>query len=319
MGIFSKKQKVSTPQQNETAMHTNAPEHWSRISMVVTPEQVPGAEPRNILALGAQLQKAFEKTQGMKLAAFMRTRLTPQGIVEIHIMVEDHGKKVPVYVFPSNANHYASFYHGATKVLTGIGMEKPIYYAPQPLPQTAPGAPFRPFGADLFDKPKEDLPGGKYCMWWSTEQEKAVGESECIKSIDRAFKALSGVESYILAAFLKELKIVPENTPRVKLPQDNDSISLVGPGDEKMVMSMSEEKGLGFHFDKEKTSVHYRNAFWNQFANYAEEWKQGAIERGFPMDYEGNSPSLEHWNFMYKSMVSKSMGEVLDVGLVITD
>jgi hypothetical protein len=272
--------------------------------------------------VGAELKRSFEGSPkcGCKVSAFMRTVLTPKGILEIPIEVDDRGKKVPVFIYPSSDEKAGSLFAGTSKILRSRGRSSPVYYAPGQLPSAPAGDPLRPFGIDLLKPYEKEDNKGKYIMMWSDFEKGGITDSECFKNIDRSYKALSGIESYVFGVMCNELKLMDKEVGRVRLPDDGGTISVTGPEEEKIMISVSEEKGISFHFNPKITSSEYRDAFWSVFADYAEGWKNEAIERDFSQDYEKESPSLQHWLTMSKFMAQeREKSNVMEIGILIVD
>lgn len=150
---------------------------------------------------------------------------------------------------------------------------------------------------------KEQPPVGKYAMWWPTPAEPSFINSEGRYHIERTYRAMTGIESYIFTALLTHLGIVSQGNGRQRLPEDLFSVHLKTHEGKSFLFSASREKGLRFHFHIEHFSEEDRNDFWNLFAEYAEGWRKAAEEKGLLKDPE--SGSLEWW-----LLVEQAIGEL---------
>ena len=71
--------------------------------------------------------------------------------------------------------------------------------------------------------------------------------------------------------------------------------------DEQVVFSVSQEKGIRFHFSA-STSLEYRAAFMDQFITYCKAWKSLISENGGEQDED---LGFDQW---WKNMVKVSAG-----------
>ncbi|UCH89068.1 MAG: hypothetical protein JSV49_12690 [Thermoplasmata archaeon] len=315
MGIFSREPDLNgepdmndvEPEAEPISLYTNAPTHWPVVMTdPLIPEGIPGGDSMNVANFGTAMKSAFEAANcGCSLAAMLRPILTPDGVLEIPIIVNDSSKLIPVFLYSNSTEVSASLYYGSAAVLRYRGFNEPVYYAPAPLPQVAPGNPLRPFSVELLSRHQGQLPKGNYAILWADENNPNILTTKCLKDIHRVNQALAGIESYVLASIFRVLQLVDSNVQRMKLPQKTMTIPIIGPEDQKFILSVSEEKGIRFHFNSEITGAEYRDSFWSVFAAYAEAWKNDAIRQQMELDYtKGTPPSSRYWvdtlNLLYK-------------------
>jgi hypothetical protein len=321
MGFFSKSPEFDDENDVESepiSLYTNAPSHWPVVMTdPLIPEGVPGFDSMNAATFGGALKRTFEESNcGCILGAVLKPILTPDGILEIPFEVNDGGRLVPVFLYPSSNNVVAAQFYGAQHILQTRGYSEAVYYAPSPLPQVAPGNPLRPFGTDLLSRHRGQLPSGNYAMLWSDDMNPDILSTKCIKDIHRSFQALAGVESYVVAAIFRQLQLVESDVARMKLPSKTMTIPVVGPEDQNFILSVSEEKGIRFHFNPDLTSYDYRDAFWSVFAAYAESWKTDATREQMELDYKkGTPPSLQNWTNTIK-MLYEHKQDVAEIGVL---
>jgi len=172
------------------------------------------------------------------------------------------------------------------------GEPEPVYFTPAPLPRTETVAdPCRTFQADDLPAVETDLKG--HCaMWWAADEGERFHDSVSQRKMLETFEALDGINTYLLAAIVRESGAGDEKMGRAQLPEEAIMIPMQGPEDQFLLFTASQEKGLRFHFPIQGTSPEYRDDFWRTFTDYANDWKQEALKREFPMDppLEDSSP-----------------------------
>ncbi len=122
---------------------------------------------------------------------------------------------------------------------------------------------------DTFRNGPDPLPPGKYAMWLPSPAEPKFAQSKTRQNIGRVYTAVAGIETYIVADILRRLGAVSEDSRRVRLPEDLMSFPVLGPEDGVFVLSLSQEKGIRFHFHDSASPV-YRNAVLAGLVGYAE-------------------------------------------------
>jgi hypothetical protein len=272
MGLFSKEPGFDDLDDDDEMdsepiqLYTNAPPHWPVVmSEPLIPEGMPGFDSMNAAMFGGALKQAFEQSNcGCTLNSVLKPLLTGDGILEIPFEVNDNGRMVPVFLYPDTTPDLAAQYYGAHQILQARGYEQTIYYAPGPLPQAAPGNPLRQFGADVLSRHQGERTKGNYAMLWADETQPNILATKCFKDIHRSFTAMAGVESYVVASIFQKLGLVEAEVQRMKLPQKLMTIPVVGPEDQTFILSVSEEKGVRFHFNSQITTAEYRDAGLSQ-------------------------------------------------------
>lgn len=289
MSLFSRFQKPDEIENAEPTITwaTNAPAHWPPVVTQVLP--VPTAAERakaavNHLFFASRLAQIFAEAGGdLKLEGVAETRLLDEGLLELQFTVLDQGQRVSVLLFPEANESTGALYLGIAAVLESLGQPTPVYYAPAPLPTADPFVELRTFAPDWLVNSEEPPAAGNYAMWAEHPEEPVFSQSPSMESIGRAYRASSGIDSYIAAAFLREFGLVPEDAGRIDLPEELMTLAAQGPEGQPLILSISREKGVRFHFHSE-CPPQYRNRFWHCYARFCEGMREHVLNHGLSAD-----------------------------------
>lgn len=171
----------------------------------------------------------------------------------------------------------------------------------------------------LIKKIKSDIPKAKYSMWWKNDNQ-SFAASNSIDSIKTSYINSNGYETYIFSAILRALKLADEKNVRIALP---DSLAVFGFQSDKdniVVLSASKEKGIRFHFDKDKTKIEFRDNFLKDYENYTKAWKT-IIEKYKSNKDPEKSKGQEWFNQVLKITDEeiKDGKSINDIGLIPLD
>ncbi|MBI2570639.1 MAG: hypothetical protein HYV63_26855 [Candidatus Schekmanbacteria bacterium] len=275
---------------------SNAPSHWPVLVTPPLPFPHDPVHPINRIFFAARLSEALPKGEGgMKLAAVAQTRLTPDGVLEVPYEVLDGDRHVCVFVYGDAGTEAAEQFWGAAELLAKLGEPEPVYFAPAPLSRAAPRPQLRAWGADLLGTHDAEAPTASFAIWWATSPRDRFSGSAVAGYIGRAYEALAGIQTYVLAAILRSLGLVEEHTGRVALPEDGIAVAVTGPESRVLVLTASSETGIRFHFDPETLPVRYRDAFWKLFAEYVEGWRKSTQQEGLRLDPLADAGPLSWW------------------------
>jgi hypothetical protein len=178
--------------------------------------------------------------------------------------------------------------------------------------------------ANVFDTPGalvqlEDIPPGAYAMWWATDDHPSFGESVAAKSIGRVYRALDGIETYVLVDLLRLIDAIETDSTRMAYPEEPLQIFVEGPEQQPLVLTISQEKGIRFHFNMNITPIAYRDEFLRQFAEYAESWKRRIEAAQRPKDQDWEPRALGWWELAEKVSIeaARRAEAPLQIGVVI--
>jgi hypothetical protein len=145
---------------------------------------------------------------------------------------------------------------------------------------------------------------GKYAMWWA-DGLLSFSDSDAHEYIDRAYRALDGIESRVYAAILHSLGALDKTVPAESLPEDLFSVYFFTQTKQPFFFSASQEKGLRFHFHTEQVDGAERDGFWMLFAEYAEAFRRRILEEPFAeLAGKGESRPLDWWLLTEQSVAT---------------
>lgn len=101
-----------------------------------------------------------------------------------------------------------------------------------------------------------DLNSVEFAMWLPCDQDNLFASSPVIDKWTVAYTLTKYNWSYITADLLKTLNLVDEETFRLGLPDNFQAFAFLTTDDEQIILSLSQEKGIRFHFS-ESTSLNY--------------------------------------------------------------
>lgn len=322
MGMFKRKRRTpSVTGKGKFTWASNAPDHWPQLVTIERPDA-----DSNIwmvsLEIGATLVKLFEAAGcGCELKALAQNRFSPTGLLDVPFEVEDKGHYRSVLFYLESNERTAAIFNGTRKLLLDRGEPEPVYFAPDLLPSTDDITdPCRPFQADDLSVVDETPKG--CAMWWAAREGERFHSSISQCKLLEAYEAMDGINTYLLAAIMRESGAVDDDKMgRVNLPDNMMTYPMKGPEDQLLLFSASAEKGLRFHFPIEDTTAEYRDNFWSAFAAYVSAWKREAIKRGFPLDPppEDSSP-LKWFKALCQVMaIEENKGKTMDkIGVVLS-
>lgn len=103
---------------------------------------------------------------------------------------------------------------------------------------------------------------GDYAMWWRTENDIRFSSSKTGQTLKKLYEIYEGYETYLLGYLIRQIR-VNESTElkRVRLPESIISYVVAGPEDKKILIDVSQEKGIRFLFPIKETTTEYRERF----------------------------------------------------------
>lgn len=139
----------------------------------------------------------------------------------------------------------------------------------------------------------EDIPEGRYAMWWASEGDASFVESACFVQLNRIYESDHGVETRLLARLLSSIDAIDPDIKRMTYPEPL-TVFLRGPQDAPLVTTISQEKGIRFHFHEDTCTKKYRDTLLTQFADYVESLRTETMKADSEVDDEWE-PSAKGW------------------------
>lgn len=179
-----------------------------------------------------------------------------------------------------------------------------------------PGRALRAFlAASTVEKPT----AREFAAWWPIPGEQELLRSDSFHSMERAFSAFDGIESYACADLMGIFR-GPEYAAkgRIRLPEHMEILGLrtdvggIGP----YLLTFHGASGIRLHFTT-AASREVRDMVWEILAEYATEMRAKVTAEGLPLDDFEPRPSA--WWSLMKTQVSEleGDGETMDAfGLV---
>lgn len=250
----------------------------------------------NLITFVGSIKDSFQKA-GIQLLEVAATRLTAEGVVYVPLRVQDRNGQFDVFLYPGATAQDAAHYAAVELLARQTKGFKPLYYAPKPLPTLSAPISVKVARQDdwFLETVKGDFPKGQYAMWWPTGQEN-FSTSITMHTLNRIYEGMNGIESYIGASIAKAIGLLEDkNVVRIRLPTNFTYQHACGPEGTPMVVSMSQEKGIRFHFHAKQTSPEYRDLFLKHVAGLVDFWRSQAEERDFDKDEREGEQPIEWW------------------------
>ncbi|MBI3854046.1 MAG: hypothetical protein HY298_27790 [Verrucomicrobia bacterium] len=316
-------------------LFTNAPADWPVIPVLPRPgdlhflslikPMIPDTEPHDLdflsLAMATALEDGFkEQNRNVHPVAF-QTKLFSEGVLKIPCEIKLGSRKFGVFIFPDVNEEAAAHFAGVQFIYDQLEGEEAIYFASAKLPAVDPVNPLAPFDPFMLVRQENKLPSGPYAMWWPTEDDSRFSDSPARPFIRRAYEALNGIETYVLAALLKGLGKVKDDTRSVVLSDELWAEPITGLEQMPMVISASVEKGIRFHFHPKHATASHRKRFWKVFCEYGESWRTAIQREGGVAEWAQESSALAWWEKVEAFAVQKERedGSLSLLGAVETE
>lgn len=128
----------------------------------------------------------------------------------------------------------------------------------------------------------------EYAVWWTEKNDMVFSNSMTYAILKEMHKSYKNTSTYILGQLAYALKRNPEFV-RVQLP-DYDEVVALGPENVEMILTLSSETGINFHFPKHELYETYRDNYLRLFKNFCQEQTKSIQLSGYDMDHENIDP-----------------------------
>lgn len=139
----------------------------------------------------------------------------------------------------------------------------------------------------------EDVPEGRYAMWWASKGDASFIGSDCFIQLNRIYESAHGVETQLLARLLFAIDAIDTDIKRMTYPEPLN-VFLRGPQDTPLILTISQEKGVRFHFHESTCPKEYRDKLLTLFADCVESLRSESMNADAEVDPEWD-PSAKGW------------------------
>ena len=163
----------------------------------------------------------------------------------------------------------------------------------------------------------EDVPDGRYSMWWSKDNADSFVDSPCHAALERIYKFADGIETRLLGTLLSGIDAIEPHVDRIQYLDESLTVYLNGPEANPVVLTVSQEKGIRFHFHETTCKAEYRDEFLQRYADYVAAIRTEVEENGSALDPEWDPRALEWWQLSINAM--NQMEDVESFGAIVIE
>lgn len=172
------------------------------------------------------------------------------------------------------------------------------------------------FRYEVLKQGAEHRKYSEYAMWWATDTEPDFKSSSVRKNVGIYLDILDHHHSYALGILSFAFGLKQDNS-RTRLP-DKDLIAIEGPEGVEIMISLSESRGIHFHFPVSPRYERYRNNFIKVYVNFCYNIRAQILEHDFPKDDFGQPSSLDWYNQLLEE-ADRNNGEIAAVGVILKE
>lgn len=246
-------------------------------------------------------------------------KLFSKGIIKINAIIIDNYQRYGVVLFDSPTP--MTYYQELRDLFLEDGYKDLIYYAvadPATVTQEAAlvfsNFDKRSFNFDATKQGAQDRKFDEYALWWASVNEPDFLNSRICKDVGIYLDILDHHHSYALGVLSMAFGRAKDNT-RTRLPE-YEQVLLHGPEEVEILMTLSESRGIHFHFPVNERYEHYRDNFIKAYLRLCYELRAQILEGDFPPDDFGQPSSYEWFKSLVEEVRQKD-GLVVAVGSII--
>lgn len=271
-----------------------------------------------ILAIAAMEKIAKAKNEEFKFGV-MHTSLLEEGALTVPVVCSIGETKYSFYFIYQEEEFLK--YKDLVNHVTRTPYPNLIYFSSIPIYDGyQPKSIIEPFQLADLRYDSDSKAAGKYAMWWSSPSDPYFHKSKTYDSLAKLNEFMKGYETYMTGYVLRQTRIVKKmELQRMKLPENHVTYIIDAPEEKKILLDISQEKGIRFLFPIDSTTPEYRDRFVKgamvDFVANIIPLKQ----KGFPADEEIEPNSHDWFTFMASVVKQKEeAGEMKDhqIGLI---
>ena len=246
-------------------------------------------------------------------------KLFSKGIIKINGIIIDNYQRYGVVLFDSPTS--MKYYEELRDLFLEDGYQDLIYYAvvdPATVTQeqTLVFSNFeqQSFRFDVTKQGAQDRKFDEYALWWASINQPDFLDSSVCKDVGIYLDILDHHHSYALGVLSMAFGLKKDNT-RTRLPE-YDQVLLHGAEQVEILMTLSESRGIHFHFPLNERYEHYRDNFIKAYLRLCYDLRAQILEGDLPHDDFGQ-PSSYEWFKSLEEEVRQKDGFVVAVGSIV--
>jgi hypothetical protein len=212
-----------------------------------------------ILAIAAMEKIAKERNQVFKFGV-MHTTLLEEGALTVPVVCSIGEDKYSLYFIYQEEELLK--YKDLVKHVSRTPYPNLIHFSSIPVYNGYEPKPIiEPFQLADLRHDRQAKITGKYAMWWSTESDPLFHTSKTFEYLAKLNELIQGYETYMTGYVLRQTRILQEQElKRIRLPEQNATYVIEAPEEKKVILDISQEKGIRFLFPMD-ASQEYRERF----------------------------------------------------------
>lgn len=257
-----------------------------------------------ILAIAAMEKIAKERGHDFHFSV-LHTTLLEEGALTVPVVCRIGEEKYSIYFIYQEEDLLK--YKNLVKHIERTPYPKLIYFSSIPIYNGYTPKPIiEPFQLADLRVDNQAKVAGKFAMWWSSENDPFFHASKTYEYLQKLNELMHGYETYMTGYVLRQTRITKEvELQRMKLPEQHATYILDAPEEKKVVLDISQEKGIRFLFPVNDTTKEYRERFLKgalvDFAASLIPLRQ----QNFPTDEKTDPNSYDWFNFMARVVKKK--------------
>lgn len=266
-----------------------------------------------ILAIAA-LEK-IAKERGLEFSfEVMYTTLLEEGALTVPIVIQMGEDKYSLYFIYQEEELLK--YKDLVNHINRTAYPNLIYFSSIPIYDGyQPKKIIEPFQLADLRFEKDAKISGTYAMWWKTNDDPVFHQSLTCDHLKKMYEIFHAYETYLCGYVLRQTKIAREREiKRMKLPEEEVNYVIQAPESKKVILAISQEKGIRFLFPVQTTTKEYRERFLKGAMVDFLATRIPIQQNNYPKD-EILDPNAHDWfNFMCEVVKKKEeSGEVVDL------
>ena len=255
--------KIGIPHKTKnTEGHSDVYTNFSEHGLPELDFELSGDLSMDIILCFGKLSGALKKqSTSLKVGGFSYMKLFDEGVLKIPVLFSSEGKNYSLFVIYDDRG--ALEYNTVTEQINDSEYPIPLYISKVDCSKVYDKAnPLVPlFLTDLMYM-KGNPPTIEYAMWWTEQVGSTYSNSKTKQSLDDLYKRIQGYEDVVIDIILSNLMSKePLDYSINKLAKKEEFYIIEGPEYIKIVLGVSQEKGIRFLFPLRQVSEIYRERF----------------------------------------------------------